>query len=127
MAQDRTQEDLLAVTQFWIDNYFQEPGYYTVDGRTVIIFNPSGIWSDMGGPEPVAEAFQAMRDLCESQGVPPVYLVACSPPVTTWHDQFEASGRRLSAYNWPGLGTDGLRDVPAQGLLAPHAGRGGHG
>jgi hypothetical protein len=118
-----SREDLLAVTQFWIDNYFQEPGYYTVDGRpVVIIFNPSGIWSDMGGPEPVAEAFQAMRDLCESQGVPPVYLVACSPPVTTWHDQFEASGYdALSAYNWPGLGTDGLRDVPFRDLLAPHA------
>lgn len=122
-AGSHSREDLLAVTRFWIDNYFREPGYYTVNGRpVVIIFNPGGIWNDMGGPEVVAEAFQEMRDLCEAEGVPPVYLVACSPPATSWYPMFKASGYdAVSAYNWPGLGTGGRQRSPFADLLEPHA------
>lgn len=114
--------DLLAVTQFWIDNYFREPGYYHVEGRPlVIIFSPDRIEQDMGA-EAVSEAFAAMRELCESQGVPPVYLAACAFPGSYVGDHLAAMGYdAVTGYCWPHLGAAGRQRAPYADLLAPHA------
>ena len=34
-------EDQIAVTKFWIDNYFKTPEYYTIDGKPVVCY-----WAD---------------------------------------------------------------------------------
>lgn len=34
-------EDQMAVTQYWIDNYFKTPEYYTIDGKPVVCY-----WDD---------------------------------------------------------------------------------
>jgi len=105
-----SRDDLLAVTQFWIDRYFREPEYYKIDGRPlVIVFSPDRLSDDMGEGA-VAAAFKEMRALCESQGVPPVYLAACSGPEKGRAERLARMGYdALTAYTWPGLGCGNKR------------------
>ncbi|MDO4575646.1 MAG: glycoside hydrolase family 99-like domain-containing protein [Planctomycetia bacterium] len=49
-----SEEDQAAVTKFWIENYFNTPEYYTIDGRPVVM-----IWSPEGMDLDVREIYQA--------------------------------------------------------------------
>lgn len=43
-----SEEDQAAVTKFWIENYFNTPEYYTIDGRPVVmIWSPEGMDHDI--------------------------------------------------------------------------------
>lgn len=43
-----SEEDQAAVTKFWIENYFNTPEYYTIDGRPVVmIWSPEGMDRDL--------------------------------------------------------------------------------
>lgn len=43
-----SEEDQAAVTKFWIENYFNTPEYYTIDGRPVVmIWSPEGMDADV--------------------------------------------------------------------------------
>ena len=70
-------DDSLAVTRYWITNYFQRPEYYRIEGKPmVIIFSPYNYKNDMG-IDGVNKAFEAMRDECRKAGLPGLYLAAC--------------------------------------------------
>jgi len=47
-AGSHSEEDQAVVTKFWIENYFNTPEYYTIDGRPVVmIWSPEGMDRDL--------------------------------------------------------------------------------
>ncbi len=108
-----SEEDMLAVTRFWIDNYFKRDNYLKVDGRNVIvIFSPYNISSDMGN-EAVRPAFEKMRKLCEGAGVGGLYFVACGRGDAAWVKGLEEQGYdAISGYNYPSAGDRGQNVAP---------------
>ena len=75
-----SEEDLLNVTKFWIENYFHRREYLKIDGKpVVIIFAPSRLTEDMG-TDAVRPAFAKMRELSVNSGLVGLYLMACATP-----------------------------------------------
>lgn len=111
-------DDCLAVTDFWIDNYFKRPEYYTLDGKpVVIIFSTYRFRSDMGSPE-VRRAFDAMKARCVEKGLKGLYLIACVGDTGEAARAAEEGYDAVTAYNWPGLGVQGSEKwVPYSELL----------
>lgn len=77
-----TREDWRTVTQHWIDNYFNLPGYYRVEEKpAVFIWNPPLIRSDLGGSKAVREAFdesQAMARAAGYEGITFITVNGCN-------------------------------------------------
>ncbi len=58
-------EDQIAVTKFWIDNYFKTPEYYTIDGKPVVCYwNVGNLDRDF-----IAEAAARGETLGENEGI----------------------------------------------------------
>jgi len=107
-------QDCLDVTRYWIDNYFKLPEYQRVDGKPVmVIFSVERLRQDLGS-EGVTKAFDAMDALCEDNGIPGIYMVACTASTS------EGELKRLadegydavSGYNYPGLNANGRMYFP---------------
>jgi hypothetical protein len=108
-----SEKDMLAVTKYWIDNYFKRPNYLKIDGKNVmVIFNPGGITRDMGADGAKA-AFAKMKKLCEDSGVGGIYLVASGWGKIDWVQQLEQEGYdAISGYNYPLAGNKGQNVAP---------------
>ncbi len=105
-------EDLVNVTKYWIDNYFKLPNYLKVDGKNVVvIFSPGRLTEDMG-QEAVKAAFAKMRKMCEDAGVGGLYLVACTYPGGHIKGLVDEGYDALSGYNYPGANTRGQQFAP---------------
>ncbi|MEI7731149.1 MAG: glycoside hydrolase family 99-like domain-containing protein [Verrucomicrobiota bacterium] len=99
-----SQADCLAVTRYWITNYFKRPEHLTVEGKPVmIIFSEDRLASDLG-VEGVKTAFEAMRAECRQAGLPGLYLVTCVNSVGQARRAAQQGYDAVSAYNWPHLG-----------------------
>lgn len=110
-----SQADCLAVTRYWIENYFRRPEHLTVDGKpVVIIFSPQRLTEDLGSAG-VKMAFEAMRAECRRAGLPGLYLLACVGDAGQARTAAAEGYDAITAYNWPGLGLTGA------GLFAPFA------
>ncbi|MHC1762712.1 MAG: glycoside hydrolase family 99-like domain-containing protein [Verrucomicrobiia bacterium] len=97
-------EDCLAVTRYWIQNYFRRPEYLLVDHKPVmIIFSPDRLTSDLGSAK-VKEALDAMRAECRKAGLPGLYLLACVADAGQARAAAAEGYDAVTAYNWPGLG-----------------------
>lgn len=96
--------DSIAVTRYWITNYFQRPEYYRIEGKPlVVIFSPYNYKNDLGSAE-VNRAFAAMREECRKAGLPGLHLAACvGGPHQVDGEDYDS----VTAYNWPGLGVSG--------------------
>ena len=109
-------DDSLAVTRYWITNYFQRPEYYRIEGKPmVIIFSPYNYKNDMG-IDGVNKAFEAMRDECRKAGLPGLYLAAC---VGNAHQVDGENYDAVTAYNWPSLGISGSENQVPYANLVP--------
>lgn len=108
-----SEADMMAVTNYWIDNYFKRPNYLKLNGNNVIvIFSPGGITGDMG-VDATADTFVKMRKLCEDSGVGGLYLIACSGPVKEQINTINAEGYdAISGYNYPAAGDRGQNVAP---------------
>ncbi|HWH71983.1 MAG TPA: glycoside hydrolase family 99-like domain-containing protein, partial [Candidatus Sulfotelmatobacter sp.] len=105
--QTSSPEDCLAVTRFWITNYFQRSEYLTMDGKpVVIIFSPYRLTEDLGhgGVKP---ALEAMRAECRKAGLKGLYLLACVSSASEAQQVGAEGYDAVTAYNWPGLGRSG--------------------
>ena len=106
-----SEEDLLAVTRFWLDNYFKLPEYQKIDGKPLmIIFAPSRFREDMGS-DAVRAAFEKMREMCRKEGLPGLYLAACGMPgdaTKLAREGYDAA----TGYNYPAAGAEGKRWAP---------------
>ena len=108
-----SEADMMAVTRYWIENYFKRPNYLKLSGKNVIvIFTPKGITDDMG-VEGTKAAFAKMRKLCEDSGVGGLYLVACAHANVEQVRQIDAEGYdAISGYNYPYAGDKGQNVAP---------------
>lgn len=85
-------EDWKVVTQYWIDNYFNTPEYYSIDGKpVVVIWDHSIVDHDMieeaakegvelKPGEGCKRAFDIVRKICVEAGFPGVYFIAIKWP-----------------------------------------------
>jgi hypothetical protein len=106
-------EDCIAVTRYWIENYFRCSEHLLFDGRpVVIIFAPDRLTQDLGS-EGTRRAFQAMRAECQAAGLPGLYLIACVSDAGGARRAVEEGYDSVTAYNWPGLGMTG------EGMFGP--------
>ena len=79
-------EDWRAVTRHWIDNYFNLPAYYRIDGNpAVFIWAPQNIRNDLsggadaaglGGPEPAKAALDESQEMARQAGYDGITFVA---------------------------------------------------
>ena len=115
-AGSASEEDLLEVTQFWLDHYFNQPEYLTIGNKpVVIIFSPGRITSDMG-VEKAAAAFEKMRALCRRAGFEGLYLAGCTWPNRGAVEQLKAEGYdAATGYNYPSAGVK-----PEEGKRSPY-------
>ena len=109
-------EDCLAVTRYWVENYFRRPEHLMIDGKPVmIIFSPHRLTEDLGSAG-VKRAFEAMREECRRAGLNGLYLLACVADAGGARVAATEGYDAITAYNWPGLGMKG------DSLFAPFAG-----
>lgn len=111
-------EDLMAVTKYWIDNYFNRPNYLKLGGKNVmVIFSPGRLTEDMGA-DAVEASFAKMKKMCEDAGVGGLYLVACTYPDPNGIKQLEYEGYdALSGYNYPNAGDKGQVVAPYEWMV----------
>jgi len=106
-----SEEDLLAVLDYWIEHYLRRPEYFTIDGRPVVIIFSSRRLSEDLGSDGVKRAFVKMRERARAQGLPGLYLVAVTGPSNL---PFREHVRRqkdegydaTTGYNYPRAGMD---------------------
>ena len=115
-AHTSSADDLHAVTQYWLDNYFHRSEYYTIDGKpVVIIFSPGRFTEDMGAAA-VRESFAKMREQCKAAGLPGLFLIACaSDNAGQLKEVGEEGYDAVTGYNYPGL------NVPPGENAAPYS------
>ncbi|NLN74930.1 MAG: hypothetical protein GX139_01275, partial [Armatimonadetes bacterium] len=108
-----SEDDMLKVTQFWIDNYFKRDNYLKIDGKNVmVIFSPHNITADMGS-DATRAAFEKMNKLCEDAHVGGIYFIACGKGDAGWARQLENEGYdAISGYNYPSAGDRGQKSAP---------------
>lgn len=100
-------EDCVAVTQYWIANYFRRPEHLRIDGQPVmILFSPQRLTEDLGS-DGVRRAFTLMREECRRAGLPGLYLVACVGEAGEARRAVAEGYDAITAYNWAGLGMAG--------------------
>ena len=85
-------EDQRAVTQYWLDNYFNTPEYYTIDGKPVVmIWSPEGMDNDIrkterekGNDLPKGQGIKTLleesRRMAVEAGYPGIYFIAMKWP-----------------------------------------------
>lgn len=111
-----SREDCLAVTRFWIENYFRRPEHVRLDGKPiVIIFAPENLTHDLGGSGQVRAVLEAMRGECVRAGLPGLYLLARVNDAAQARLAATEGYDAVTSYNWPHLG------VPAGEMRAPYA------
>ena len=117
-AGSHSEADMLAVTKYWIDNYFKRPNYVKLNGKNVmVIFNPGGITKDMG-VDGAKAAIAKMKKMCEDSGAGGLYLVACVYPSAGFVKQLETVGfDAFSGYNYPGAGDRGQNVAPYEWMV----------
>ena len=110
-----SREDCLAVTRFWIENYFRQPEHVAMDGKpVVIIFAPENLTHDLGAGQ-VRPVFDAMRAECARAGLKGLYLVARVNSAAEARQAAAEGYDAVTSYTWPHLG------VPAGEFRAPFA------
>jgi Glycosyltransferase WbsX len=111
-------EDSLAVTRYWIENYFRRPEYLLVDGKPlVIIFSTDRLTADLGSAR-VKEIFATMRAECQRAGLPGLYLMANVADAGQARAAAAEGYDAVTAYNWPGMGLqNGELQGPFETLL----------
>ncbi len=108
-------DDCLAVTRYWIANYFHRPEHLTVDGKPLmVIFAPQRLSEDLGQNK-VRVALDAMRSECVRAGLKGLYLVACVADAAQARAAAAEGYDGVTGYTWPHLG------VPAGEFRAPYA------
>ena len=96
--------DCVAVTRYWIENYFRRPEYLRIDGKpVVVIFSTDRLTSDLGSAK-VKEAFGAMRAECEQAGLAGLFIMANIADAGQAQAAAAEGYDAVTGYNWPGLG-----------------------
>ncbi len=106
-------EDCIAVTRYWIENYFRRPEHLTFDGKPVVIIYLPERFTDDLGRDKVKAALDAMREECRRAGLKGLYLTACVSDAGVARLAAAQGYDAVTAYTWPGSGMVG------EGMFAP--------
>ncbi|MGQ9609149.1 MAG: glycoside hydrolase family 99-like domain-containing protein [bacterium] len=103
---NHTINQLLEVTDYWIEKYFILSCYYKIDNKPVVsFFDPNNLTHDLGGSDNVRKAFSAMRKRVQSKGFDGIYFIACGDNSPSSQKRFKQEGYdAISAYNYPTAG-----------------------
>ena len=72
---NHTREQLLTVTDYWIEHYLRRPNYLTVDGKPYVIFySPTELMESFGSPARIHEELDAMRQRAKAAGLPGLHI-----------------------------------------------------
>ena len=70
-------EDWRKVTQHWIDNYFNLPAYYKIDGKPALfIWAPSNVRNDLKGSDAVKKSMDESQEMAKKAGYGGITFVA---------------------------------------------------
>ncbi|MFC1717432.1 glycoside hydrolase family 99-like domain-containing protein, partial [Candidatus Poribacteria bacterium] len=118
---DHSLDQLLTVTDYWLENYFSRECYYKIDGKPVIsFFAPNNLTRDLDGSQNVRAAFDAMRKRVQEAGLPGIYFIACGDNSPDGQRHFRSEGYdTVSAYNYPHAGATSQRS-PYSALMDGH-------
>ena len=110
-----TAEDQAEVTQFWVDNYFCDPQYQTIDGMPVVtIYCPDNMERDMKGKGGCKEMLAISQRVAKAAGYKGIYFIGMRGPdreEPEFLKKFADWGfRRTCVYRY--LGT-GVGDAPS--------------
>lgn len=109
-----SEEDCVRVTQFWIDNYFNTPEYYRIDGRPVVqIWNVTGIDADLIAEaekkgekltrgQGLKRALELMNKTAVQAGFDGIYFIEVHNSRFTYEELKEAGISETSMYNYNG-------------------------
>ncbi len=121
---DHTNEQLLAVTDYWIDHYFRRPNYLTIDGEKpyVSFFSPGELISCLGSKDKVRAALQAMRERVRAAGLPGLHVGACTGTNPHYIQTLKRAGfDSVTGYNYRRTGATTLQSPYRQFLLGHEA------
>ncbi|WP_418391732.1 glycoside hydrolase family 99-like domain-containing protein [Victivallis lenta] len=102
-------EDQRAVTRYWIDNYFNKPYYYRIDGRpVVVIWQPGNMRRDLG-PHGTHKLLHISQEMAKEAGLPGICFIAMKWPEAAVDAQaietLKADGFSMtSIYHYMGTG-----------------------
>ncbi len=72
-----SEEDWRNVTQCWIDNYFNLPAYYRIDGKpAVLIWAPANVRHDLKGSEGVKKCLAESQAMAAKANYPGIVFIA---------------------------------------------------
>ncbi|GMU22023.1 MAG: hypothetical protein AMXMBFR13_21110 [Phycisphaerae bacterium] len=99
---DHTPEQLLEVTDYWIERYFRKPNYLTYDGQPYVsFFSPGDLIGCLGSEEKTSSVLAAMRARVKAAGLPGLHIAACSGPDRPAAEALKQAGfDSLTAYNY---------------------------
>jgi len=108
---DHSPKQMMAVADYWIENYFGLDCYYKIDGKPVVsFFAPNNLTRDLEGGENVRAAFDAMREKARTAGFAGIYIIACGDNSPSSQKRFKEEGYdAISAYNYPTAGATSRR------------------
>jgi len=111
-------EDMVNVTNYWLDNYFLRPEYFKIDGKpVVVVFSPHRLTDDMG-IEGVRQAFDKSREMARARGLAGVYFVGCAGPSRGQLEVLEKEGYdAATGYNYPSAGDKGQMVAPYDDMV----------
>lgn len=114
-----SRERLLQVTDYWLERYFRQPNYLTVDGKPYVsFFNPTEVIRDLGGPEKCKEALETARERVRAAGLAGLHIGACGgAPGMVKAAGFDS----LTGYNYRRTGATTLQSPYRQYLLGHEA------
>lgn len=105
------QDSWHTIVKFWIDNYFEEPNYFTIDGRPVVfIFSSAKLNTDAAASGTTARALlEDAQSLANAAGFKGIYFVASQSGVK---DASAEGYSAVSAYNYhPADGKAGFENL----------------
>lgn len=114
-----TREQLLAVTDYWIEHYLRRPNYLTVDGKPYVIFySPGELLESFGSPEKIRPELDAMRERVRAAGLPGLHFGVVEIPGQIPPETFREMGfDSFTAYNYIRVGSPVAHSLYRQYLI----------
>lgn len=111
-------EDMVNVTNYWLDNYFLRPDYFKVDGKPVVVIFSAGRLTEDLGADGVRQAFDKSREMAKARGLSGIYFVGCTYPGQANIKILEQEGYdALTGYNYPSAGDKGQIRAPYEDMV----------
>ncbi len=120
---NHSEDQLLEVTDYWIERYFRRPNYLRMGDRPYVsFFSPHELVSDLGSEEAVRKAFDRMRERARAAGLPGIHIAACGGMEKPDLERFRRCGfDSVTAYNYLDVGLP-VAQFPYRHYMAAHEG-----